>query len=190
MPLQHAILGFLEYRPMTGYDLKKNFDQSIVHFWSATQSHIYKALQKLNKEGFVTATLIPQEGRPNRKQYQITVTGQAELRRWLTSPLPLGQVREDWLIQIFFSYTSTNDEIASLLKARMEEMRERVTVYRTIGQAAVERNAPAQADDASRQLWQITLDYGVDYYTFQLAWLEKTLTRVQDTYRTMNEVRE
>ena len=53
MPLSHAILGFLDYQPMSGYDLKKYFDQSVAHFWSATQSHIYKALENLENEGMV-----------------------------------------------------------------------------------------------------------------------------------------
>ena len=62
MPLSHAILGFLEFRPMTGYDLKKYFDQSIAHFWSATKSHIYQALEKLEQRGFVVSQIIPHEG--------------------------------------------------------------------------------------------------------------------------------
>ena len=82
MPLAHAILGFLDYAPMSGYDLKKNFDQSVSHFWSATQSHVYKALENLEKDGLVKSQLIQQKGKPNRKQYQITGAGRAELRRW------------------------------------------------------------------------------------------------------------
>ena len=35
MSLKHAILGFLSLQPMTGYDLKKAFDQSVRHFWPA-----------------------------------------------------------------------------------------------------------------------------------------------------------
>ncbi len=62
MPLSHAILGFLEYGPMSGYDLKKNFDQSVAHFWSATQSHIYKALEDLESQGLVKSQVIQQEG--------------------------------------------------------------------------------------------------------------------------------
>ena len=79
MPLSHATLGFLEYQPMTGYDLKKYFDLSIAHFWSATQSHIYKALENLEKDGLVESSVIPGDGKPNRKQYQITDAGRAEL---------------------------------------------------------------------------------------------------------------
>jgi len=40
MSLQHAILGFLNYKSLTGYDLKKIFDTSVRHFWAADQSQI------------------------------------------------------------------------------------------------------------------------------------------------------
>jgi PadR family transcriptional regulator AphA len=33
MSLEYAILGFLNYHPYTGYDLKKVFDKSVRHFW-------------------------------------------------------------------------------------------------------------------------------------------------------------
>jgi DNA-binding PadR family transcriptional regulator len=178
MALSHAILGFLDYQPLSGYDLKKYFDQSIAHFWSATQSHIYKALEKLEQGGLVESQVIVQEGRPNRKQYQITEAGQAELHRWLTSPLPLDKVREAWLIQIFFSHFSSNEEITALLEARIQALRERLTVYRTKAQAAVDQNAEQLGLERARQLWQITLDRGVDSYEFELDWLENTLERV------------
>ncbi len=180
MPLSHAILGFLEFRPMTGYDLKKYFDQSIAHFWSATKSHIYQALEKLEKDGLVTSQIIPQEGKPNRREYQITETGRSELRRWLTSPLPPGQLREDWLIQVFFSHNSTNEEIVTLLEARRNTIRERLDVYRTVVQDVITQNAERVGIERARQLWQITLDHGIDYYEFEIAWLEKIIERIEN----------
>lgn len=180
MPLSHAILGFLEFRPMTGYDLKKYFDQSIAHFWSATKSHIYQALEKLEKDGLVTSQIILQEGKPNRREYQITETGRSELRRWLTSPLPPGQLREDWLIQIFFSPNSTNEEIVTLLEARRNTIRERLDVYRTVVQDVITQNAERVGIERARQLWQITLDHGIDYYKFEIAWLEKIIERIEN----------
>ena len=44
MSLDHAILGFLNYRRYSGYDLKKIFDKSVRHFWPADQSQIYLTL--------------------------------------------------------------------------------------------------------------------------------------------------
>ncbi|NPV56332.1 MAG: PadR family transcriptional regulator [Anaerolineae bacterium] len=179
MPLEHAILAFLDFQPMTGYDLKKYFDQSVGHFWSATQSHIYKALDGLEDKGFAAAQLVVQESAPNRKEYHITSQGQAELRRWLITPLPLKAVREDWLIQVFFSHFSSNDEIAALLEARAEGMRERLETYRQDAQAAIDENARRIGVDRARELWQITLDYGIAYYEHELAWLEETVARAR-----------
>ncbi len=49
MSLEYAILGFLNYHPYTGYDLKKIFDTSIRHFWPADQSQIYRTLARLTE---------------------------------------------------------------------------------------------------------------------------------------------
>jgi len=49
MSLEYAILGFLNYHPYTGYDLKKIFDNSVQHFWVADQSQIYRTLIHLTE---------------------------------------------------------------------------------------------------------------------------------------------
>lgn len=178
MPLAHAILGFLDYEPMTGYDLKKIFDQSVAHFWSATQSHIYKALENLEADGFVESKIIPQEGRPNRKEYHITKKGRAELRQWVSTPLPLSQTREAWLIQIFFAHNNSNEEIAALLKARAEEIHQVLEAFRTQIPSSMEEGAAKPDMTRMQQLWQITADYGAAYYEAELVWIEKTLQKV------------
>ncbi|MDD2921872.1 MAG: PadR family transcriptional regulator [Anaerolineales bacterium] len=178
MPLAHAILGFLEYQPMTGYDLKKFFDQSVAHFWSAAQSHIYKALETLEKDGFVESQIIQGEGKPNRKQYQITEEGRSELHRWVVTPLPLAATREAWLIQIFFSHASSNEEIIELLKARANNIREMLEAFHTQIPASVEENSAREGMTRMSQLWKLTADYGADYYKSELAWLDKTIKKI------------
>ncbi len=75
MSLKHAILGFLNYQPQTGYELKEVFDDSVQHFWSADQSQIYRTLNELMAENYVTMEVVPQDNRPNRKVYSITTSG-------------------------------------------------------------------------------------------------------------------
>jgi DNA-binding PadR family transcriptional regulator len=179
MPLAHAILASLELQPMTGYDLKKFFNQSVGHFWSTTQSHIYKALDDLERQGWVEKAVIAQEDKPNRKEYAITDTGRAELRRWLTTPLPPAPVREAWLIQLFFSQTSTDEEIAALIGARGKNIREIVERYHSQTQVVVPPELPPGLERA-RALWQITLDYGLAFYEFELRWNEEMLKRVKN----------
>jgi DNA-binding PadR family transcriptional regulator len=66
MSLRQAILGFLSIRPLSGYDLKRTFDQSVRHFWSADQAAIYRMLGELEADGLVEYERIAQETRPDR----------------------------------------------------------------------------------------------------------------------------
>lgn len=53
MSLSHVILGWLSYERMTGYDLNGAIEISTQHFWSTSQSQIYRTLKKLKAEGWV-----------------------------------------------------------------------------------------------------------------------------------------
>src|SRR3989304_1312935 len=97
--LDHAILGFVNERARSGYDLKKAFDLSVAHFWPANQSQIYQTLARLLKQGMVEVRGEQQDSRPNRKVYHITEKGLAELRRWLAAPLALPDIRDAFLVQ-------------------------------------------------------------------------------------------
>ena len=178
MPLSHAILGFLEYRPMSGYDLKKHFDRSVAHFWSATQSHIYKSLENLENEGLVSSQVIQQEGKPNRKQYQITDAGRTELRRWVSTPLPVEGPRSAWLIQVFFAHDLVNEEIAGLFEKRIESLRTYLSQLQD-AQKNIDENYEKMGVKRLQSLWQLTLDYGINHYQNEIGWLEKALTVVR-----------
>jgi len=172
-------LGFLDYQPMSGYDLKKFFDQSVAHFWSATQSHIYKALENLEKDGMVESEFIQQEGKPNRKQYKITEVGRAELRRWVSTPLPVDAKREAWLIQVFFAHNLDNEEIAHLFETRIEQLHTSLEQCQ-LAQKNIDENGRQGEIKRLTSLWQLTLDYGIDYYQNEINWLEKALPIVRN----------
>lgn len=175
--LAYAILASLDLAPMTGYDLKKFFDRSVGHFWSTTQSHIYKSLEDLQARGWTTVTVIPQQDKPNRKQYELTTEGRSELRRWLTTPQPPAPVRESWLIQIFFSHTSTDEEISALLEERGRRIKEILQTYEKA--TGIPEQIPPGLERASK-LWRTTLDYGLAFYRFELEWNGQMLRRVKD----------
>ena len=43
MSIHHAILGLLSWKPHTGYDLKKVFEDSAFMHWSGNNNQIYRA---------------------------------------------------------------------------------------------------------------------------------------------------
>ena len=88
MSLEYAILGFLNYSPFTGYDLKKVFDATVQHFWSADQSQIYRTLADLPRKNGSSRKLSNRMIAPIARIYHITDTGREELRNWLIGPFP------------------------------------------------------------------------------------------------------
>ncbi|MCU0634977.1 MAG: PadR family transcriptional regulator, partial [Gemmatimonadaceae bacterium] len=73
---------------MSGYDLKRAFDTSVRHFWTADQAAIYRALADLEESGLVEHERIAQTARPDRKEFVTTSAGRAEFERWLAAPTP------------------------------------------------------------------------------------------------------
>jgi len=86
MALSEAILVCLTERPMSGYDLAKNFDASIGFFWRASHQQIYRELGKLREKGHVESQEITQSGKPNRIVHTITPAGKAALLSWSSKP--------------------------------------------------------------------------------------------------------
>ncbi|MCP4361467.1 MAG: PadR family transcriptional regulator, partial [Chloroflexi bacterium] len=78
--LKYALLGFLNYQPMTGYEIKQMIDVSTANFWHAKQSQIYTTLKKLEADNLAVSHVEAQEGRPDRRVYNITETGRVDLR--------------------------------------------------------------------------------------------------------------
>ncbi len=177
MSLEHAILGFLQYRPLSGYDLKKVFDNSVRHFWPADQGHIYRTLARLAERGWAVQEVIEQQDRPDRKVYHITEGGRAELHRWLTTPLPPHETRSPELIQVFFAGRLSQQEALAIFEREAEELRQTLAVYRQIPQdPAAYPDIRASTRDFA--FWLLTLEAGIKSAEAYLAWIENVITRL------------
>lgn len=177
MSLEHAILGFLNYEPMTGYDIKKMVDLSVSHFWPAVQSQIYKTLGRMETAGWLTVETIPQEPRPPRKVYSITPPGRAELFRWLEAPQPLSEVRLAWLVQIFFAGRLSEAQALALFEHQLALQRGRLQGFAAIPPENQERMS--EDDPRERFFWLLTIDYGVASAQAQVRWLETVIASLK-----------
>ncbi len=88
MDLEFALLGWISmHQGVTGYELNRMIKRSTGYFLSASLSHIYPALAKLNEQGLVTFSDIPIKNRPSKKVYTITQEGEKKLHLWLEEPV-------------------------------------------------------------------------------------------------------
>ncbi len=178
MSLEFAVLGFLNYHPYTGYDLKKIFDTSVQHFWHADQSQIYRTLARLTEQGYARMEKVPQEDRPDRKVYTITEAGRSELIQWLSAPPPMEDPHSASLVQVFFAGNLSDEEIlakfesfASLLRAvldRYKKIPDQIAPYRE------EINSPREYF-----FWMLTLENGITSMRASLEWAESVIERIK-----------
>ncbi len=176
MSLSHAILGLLQWRPMTGYELKTDyFDGSIAHFWPADQAQIYRTLDKMTEQGWVESQIEYQEDRPNRKIYTLTDAGRTELARWLTTFQPLPVNREPFLIQLFFANQLSNETIIDLLDAQLKAHQELLAHYEAIPLARLDD------PDINREqaLQRLTLELGLRIEQTYIDWIKASIEVVR-----------
>ena len=178
MSLEHAILGFLNYRPLSGYDLKKVFDNSVRHFWPADQSQIYRTLAKLAEHGYVEQEIVRGQDHPDRKEYRITPAGREALRAWLLTPLPSQDIRIAALIQVFFAGQLSDQDTLALFERLAAEARAVLEAYDRIPQPA-EADVESAGMQRDSYFWGLTLEYGILSARMDLEWFESVIARVK-----------
>ena len=177
MSLVHAILGFLQREPLTGYDLKTlHLDASVNYFWPADQAQIYRTLDKMTEEGWIESQLEFQENRPNRKVYSITESGRAELKQWLMSFQALPVYREPFLIQLFFAKSLTNAEILKLIEGQIQAHEQRLHQFEQVPLPPLD----ALHDRRELSLQRLTLELGLRTERNALEWLQLAAETVRN----------
>jgi len=179
MSLKHALLGFTDWGPMTGYELKKFFDTSVAHFWNSELSHIYPALRTMEAEGLVEMTVDFQKDRPNRKVYSITEAGRQELRQWLATPAEPEQLREPLMIKVFFGSSLPKEELLAVLLNVADRVKQELE-YHKYALAFMQRfAAEIGLDERDAFFCGLTIDAGIDHYSSTLNWIEKTIRKIE-----------
>ena len=163
MALKHALLGLLTVTSASGYDLLKDFQQSLAQVWPATQSQVYSELARLSAQGLVA---VSSEGARRRKEYSITDTGRRELHEWMVTTRPVYSRRSDMLLRVFFLDQLTPGESTTFF----EEVR--ATSQADLNSfAAVRTQIESIADPLARN-GLIALEYGERLARMQREWAD------------------
>ena len=101
MTLPHLLLGMVS-QPITGYEIKRAFDTSLRHFWTAELSQIYPALRALEQRGLLESERQPSPVGPARCLYRRTPDGTRELHEWLCADPVSADTRLPYLGQLCF----------------------------------------------------------------------------------------
>lgn len=181
MMLKFAILGFLGYSPMTGYEIKQRMDRSTTHFWHARQSQIYTTLKALEEEGYVTSKIQEQAERPDKRVYFITDNGRSNFLAWLQEPyIECSPKKETLVLKMFFAAQMESDTALSQLQIQLNIHRKQLDYYRNEsvkGIKLAEAEFPGLAGDA--RMWEATRRFGEMYEDIYVRWIEEMIAEFQ-----------
>ena len=180
MSLRYGILGLLSYDSMTGYHLKKIFDTSIGHMWSASLSQIYRDLGTLEKKGYISSTIEPQQDRPDKKVYTITEEGKAAFRAWLTDfPEQLAPAkRDDFMLRIFFGSQLEKTDLLHQFKRFITQKQKALKMFSGI-QEECSRNGIEAANEDDKLFWYFTIRRAILTLEALIAWAEECVQELE-----------
>lgn len=179
MSLEYAIMGFLNYGPLSGYDLKKVFDISVQHFWPADQSQIYRTLSRLDEQGWVEVEVVNQAERPDRKVYHITETGRDELLNWLAVEPRERASRSAALIQVFFFGQLSDEVILERFERYLQMMKAVLARYERVPENLAS-GIPVSPSERENFFWMLTLDLGFRTIRANIEWAEDVIDRLKN----------
>ena len=179
MSLRHILLGLLG-EPHSGYDIKKQFEQSLRNFWRAELSQIYPLLQKMEDEGLVTSKEGASEIGPRKRIYKRAGKGSNELKAWLNEGPVVGTERIGYLAQVYFLADLKDDDKAI---AYMEELRDYMLEWLSLLEGREQdwsSNDPRYPDGLPDLDFypQLTLDFGIRKVRANYEWCEDCIRRM------------
>lgn len=179
MSLPHILLGLMR-TPVSGYDIRKDFESTLSFFWSANLAQIYPALKKLEADGLTKSWTEPSQKGPDKRLYQQTEKGRLELARWLAEGPIVSAERRHYLAQAFFlGQVSDLVDASAFFESLRDEMRlrrERLDL-RQAGEPSGDIPPPESSDEEFFQYLVFRL--GQDMFETYVRWAQDSLDRIE-----------
>jgi len=184
MSLKYGLLGLLNYKKMTGYELNKVFKESLEFFWQGQTSQIYRELTTLEKAGSLSSEVKVQTGKPNKKIYSITKKGREEFLTWLSLSSEINtidktikdalHIRSSFHMKIFFSGELKPEQTISMLQNFRDECRKTLMKIKTVPDS-IENYGKTVNNPDTTSGWQMIASLGKSYYETCEEWADEML---------------
>lgn len=179
MSLACGILGFLNYKSMSGYDLVKAFDSSVGFFWHAQNSHIYLELKKLEKQGYISGEIVIQSDRPNKKIYSITDSGREAFLNWLAGGEEEAlHFKSAFLMKVFFGGNMRPAQSADMLRQFQAECEAYLSKMDSIPGSIESYGSDKEAYQTI--YWQFTANLGQRLVETFIAWAGQCIEKLEE----------
>lgn len=173
--LDKIILGLLQDNSHTAYSLQKTMEASTAFFYGASQGNINPTLKKLSSRGAIEGQA-KKVGARSKVEYSLTAAGRQEFDDWVKGPIEVGRVKDDALVKLFFLGHADANQRQKCVEAFREELVEQGLQLKQL-RVEIQNKAEQRELTEVEQFRLETLNYGIDYFDFNVRWYENLLKR-------------
>jgi DNA-binding PadR family transcriptional regulator len=138
----YAILGLLNIKPWSAYELTQQARRSLRYAWPKSESHLYAEPKRLVRLGLARVTETPAGPVRTRQVYRITPAGRRALERWLESEPAPPQLEFEAVLRLFYADATTKEAVLATLARTHDEIRQSYDEGMTLVEAWLAGEAP------------------------------------------------
>ena len=116
-----VVLGLLNNKELTGYEIKEIFESQLKYFFDGSFGMIYPLLRKLEKQGFIKKRRVLQTNKPNKNVYSITSAGKKEFHNYLASETADEVYKSDFLMRLYFGRNLKKEKNRELIQLEISK---------------------------------------------------------------------
>ena len=175
MPLKHVLLGFLAFKPSSGYTLHKLFFEPL----RPMLPQIYRALNEMYSEGLVEFDRVQQQTLPARNVFRLTETGRGELENWVRGPSEVPPIREAMVQRVWFGSAVSQEELITNLDVYIDKKKQEIEYYNTTARETARKGAKKGYGSPLDWLyWRLCIDYIRRRGNTEIEWAEDVIREV------------
>nr|WSX48987.1 PadR family transcriptional regulator [Streptomyces sp. NBC_00974] len=175
MALRHAVLAALLDEELSGYQLAKSFDTGVANFWHALPQQLYAELAKLEAAGLITGREVVQDTRPNKRLFQVTAAGLAELERFTATTTKPSVIRDDLLVKVQAAEIVDTQALIAQLAQRIALAEAKAELFEALlRRMRGERDEEEFLRHGARIGPYLTCLRGLEFERANRAWYERT----------------
>jgi DNA-binding PadR family transcriptional regulator len=102
--MRNTLLALLAEGAAHGYEIKQGIEQLFGDAMPPINiGQIYTTLGRLERDGLVASAHVAQAGRPDKRVYELTDAGSAEIRRWLEEPVKEPRLKDEFFTKLILA---------------------------------------------------------------------------------------
>ena len=162
--MKYALLALLAKGPAHGYELKQAYEDLFSAVYrSLNAGQIYTTLSRLERDGLVEKQHVAQEGRPDKRVYELTCAGQEALAKWLEKPVSGPRLKDEFFMKLVLARLAHIGDPQELIRhQRLEYLQALHNLNELIMQSQTTTNPAAH----------LLIKGAILHLTADLEWLE------------------